>query len=452
VPSPKRVLAVTAALIVAVVLGLALAAAYFLRSLDRPEARQAWLDRAGIALGARILVKRSELSLLSGLRLEGVTVQNPPPFRGDMLTADAFSLRYRLLPLLRGRLEVQRLSLERPRLRVQSASAGGSNVERLLARPRAPQRAPASGAGALPVTLVLSRLSVKGGALSAADPAGATLIEIEGVDVSSGFELSGTNLEGEGDVKVGRARLANGLAVTDVSAKLRTSGRELRLEPVRGRLADGDVEGQATISLADRPYTARLEVKGAQVATFLAEMNSARSFSGALEAKASLEGTGGLPTLKGSGQAQVKGCKVEREAVLSLLAATLGVPELARPELEQCKVEFTLARSVMTNPLVSLKGPALQLTGSGTTHLVTHALDYDMTLALANTLLERVPAKEVRAAFQDRGDGFATIQFKVTGSATAPQTDLLARIGKAAATEAAKGGLQRLLDKMKKRK
>ncbi len=446
----KRAVVAVAAIVLASGLALALAAAYYLRSLDQPEARQALLERAGAALGAPITARSSELSLLSGLRLQGVSVGNPPPFKGELLTADAFVLRYRLLPLLRGRLEVQRLALERPSLRVLSGGAGGSNVERLLARPPAAGR-PQPRSGALKVALILSQLTVKDGALQAADPKGAMLIDVEAANLSAGFELSEGRLEGSGKVKLGRARLANGLGVTDLEATLQTSGRELRLSPIHARLAGGDLVGDVTLSLADRPYTVRVEVKGAQMQTFLAEMNSVRSFSGRLEAKAGLEGTGGLPTLKGKGQAQVADCKVEHDAVLSLLAATLRVPELARPDLEQCKVEFSLARAILTNPLVSLRGPALQLSGQGTTHLESHALDYELTLALANSLLQRVPAKEMRAAFQDRGDGFSTIDFKVTGTAAAPETDLLSRLGKAAAAEVAKGGLQKLLERMKRK-
>jgi hypothetical protein len=57
--------------------------------------------------------------------------------------------------------------------------------------------------------------------------------------------------------------------------------------------------------------------------------------------------------------------------------------------------------------------------------------------------------KELRAAFKDRGDGFSAIDFKVTGTSTAPQTDLASKIGKAAATEAVKGEVDKLLRKKK---
>jgi len=59
-------------------------------------------------------------------------------------------------------------------------------------------------------------------------------------------------------------------------------------------------------------------------------------------------------------------------------------------------------------------------------------------------LLDRIPARELRAAFRDRGDGFGVLDFKVTGTTAAPRTDLTARLGKAAAGEAAESGLRKL--------
>jgi len=72
-----------------------------------------------------------------------------------------------------------------------------------------------------------------------------------------------------------------------------------------------------------------------------------------------------------------------------------------------------------------------------------------LTLALGQKLLDRIPVRELRAAFRDRGDGFGVLDFKVTGTTAAPRTDLTARLGKAAAGEAAESGLQKLLGRKK---
>ena len=63
-------------------------------------------------------------------------------------------------------------------------------------------------------------------------------------------------------------------------------------------------------------------------------------------------------------------------------------------------------------------------TRRGTTNLDTYALDYDLNLALGTETLDKVPVRELKAAFKDRDDGFSAMDFKVTGTSTAPQTDL----------------------------
>jgi hypothetical protein len=171
--------------------------------------------------------------------------------------------------------------------------------------------------------------------------------------------------------------------------------------------------------------------------------------TGSLLAKASFEGTGGLPTMKGRGRADVADCKLTKSNVMTLLAGVLQLPELASPSFDECQMEFTLGGNRIQTPVLSLKGKALQVTGRGTMNLANYGLDYDMNLALAQSLLDKVGVKEIRAAFRDRGDGFSALDFKVTGTSDRPQTDIATRIGKAAATQALKDQAGKLFGKKK---
>ena len=132
-----------------------------------------------------------------------------------------------------------------------------------------------------------------------------------------------------------------------------------------------------------------------------------------------------------------------------MLAGLLQIPELADPRFDDCRVEFTLGSGQARTPVVSFKGPALELTGQGVTNLVTSVVDYDLNLALSPGLLAKLPGATMRGAFKARPDGFGTIAFKVTGTTVAPKTDLASRFGKAVAVEAAKEGLGRLFGRKK---
>jgi hypothetical protein len=186
-----------------------------------------------------------------------------------------------------------------------------------------------------------------------------------------------------------------------------------------------------------------------QVKKLLEEAGSARAVSGTLEGKAWFEGSGGLPTMTGKGRAEIKDCQVTGAPVMVLLAELLRLPELANPDFDECKTEFTLGSSRLNMTVLRLEGLDIQLGGRGVTSLVDYRLSYDMTLALRKAALERIPVREMRAAFKDRPDGFSALDFKVTGTTDAPKTDLTERLGKAAASELVKGGLGKLFGKGK---
>ena len=203
------------------------------------------------------------------------------------------------------------------------------------------------------------------------------------------------------------------------------SKETVKLAPIRGRVAGGEATGDLTVHLKGGfRYVANLEVKGASVKTLLAEAKSAGGLSGTLAAKGTFEGSGGLPTMKGRGQGTITDCRVEHGRTLALLAAVLQVPELASPDFDECRAEFTQSGYRLSTPVLRLVGKAVQLTGEGTVNLATSGLDYQMTLALAPRLFAKVTRPELRPAFRQRGDGFSAIDFRLYGTTLDPQTDL----------------------------
>ena len=153
--------------------------------------------------------------------------------------------------------------------------------------------------------------------------------------------------------------------------------------------------------------------------------------------------------MRGEGSADISSCRAQNSKVLALLASVLQVPELANPDFEKCRVEFSQSGSRFATPVVNLTGDAVRLAGHGTLDLDTSGLDYEMTLALSQKLFAKVTRPELRAAFVDRGDGFPAIAFRVYGTTLEPKTDLLSRVGKAAAVGALKSQLGRLFGKKK---
>ncbi len=442
----KLLLAAGGLVVVFVLLGLAYGA-WLLHSLGTPAFRDAMLQRLKAATGSDVRVQRLEVSLLSGVTLQGITIANPPPFRGDLLAADELALRYRLWSLLGGDLELTRLSLERPRIALVMDARGVFNYERLGRGATAPPggTATTSPARALPLHIVLSRLAVDGASVTVSDQTRARLVSLDGASLETALDLAGGRATGSGKARIETLNLGGRLLVRDVRSPLRLASDSLVFEPIGGRLAGGEAGGKATVRFKNGlRYAAELQLSGVKMRTLLQEAGSAAAVEGSLGAEAHFEGTGGLATMRGRGQGRISECRIADNRTLQLLSSLLDVPELADPQLDECRAEFTQAGYEVATPVLRLTGKTIQLNGRGRLRLDTNALDYEMTLALAPALFAKMTRKELRPAFQTRADGFATIDFKLSGTTLAPRTDLMARIGKGVVQQTFKSRLKKL--------
>jgi hypothetical protein len=441
----KKVLLTGVVLLVVAIVAAAGYGVHLVGKLNTPELRRSLLDQATAAVGAEVRVKQMDISLLSGVTLAGITVANPAPFPGDLLTADAFVLRYRLLPLLAGRVEVERVALEKPALDLVLDARGTFNCERLGGPAARKRKAAAPPAAAMPLRVVLKRLAVEKGSVTLTDHTKARLLTVEDVGLRSAFDVERGTARGSGEAAIGAMALADLLFLRSVRAPLALSRDTVTLAPIRAEVAGGRASGDLTVHLkGGLRYVANLEVKGVDVGTLLTEARSGGGVAGTLAAKATFEGSGGLPTMKGRGQGTVTDCRVEQARTLALLASVLQVPELASPAFDECRAEFTQSGRRLSTPVLVFTGEAVQLSGTGTVDLSTSALDYRLTLALAPRLFAKVTRRELRPAFQERGDGWSTIDFRLHGTTGEPQTDLLSRVAKAAAADAVRKRIDRL--------
>lgn len=443
----RKILIAAATLVLLAGVAVAGVGLYLVRKLNSTELEKAILDQAKATLGTELRVKKMDISLLSGVTLEGVAVKNPAPFPGDLLAADAFVLRYRLLPLLAGRVEVERLALEKPALALAMDRRGGFNYEK-LGGGQAAKTSPSAPAGAVPLRIVMKSLAVENGQVAMKDAAEARLMAVDDIDFRSAFEVSGGAAHGKGDVTIGSVNVADLLFVRGVSAPLSMSKDKVSLAPIRGAFGGGVVTGDVNVDLKGGfRFATEIAIAGAKLKTLLEEARSPAALSGILSGKARFEGSGGLATMRGKGSADIGSCRAEESRVLALLAAVLQVPELANPDFEACHVEFQQTGSRFATPVLNLTGDAVRLSGNGTLNLDTSGLDYQMTLALSPKLFARVTRPELRGAFAQRSDGFVSLDFRLYGTTLEPKTDLMARLGKAAATDAAKQGVNKLLKK-----
>ncbi len=428
---------------------LALAAAggvwYLNRFLQSPDFQELARSSAQTALGSGVTLTELEVSLWRGVTLRGMAVANPPPFTGNLLTAESFVLRYRLLPLLRKHVAIQKLAIEKPVIALVRDQQGAFNYEKLGGTTAAGSPPTSVSGGGTRFNVDLSAIAIRDGEVSLASDAGKLLVKLAGLGLDTSVALAGDKMTGRGDARIAEINVANAVFVRNVQAPV-TIGDEILLAPLTGQFAGGTLSGGLTVRTAGGfKYIVDLTGRDSDVATLLQEMGAKPNLTGKLQLTAKLEGTSGLPTITGGGKAEITNGQLTGVPLLNLLGTLLQVPELQTLQFNECLLEYTLANNVMQNPVIKLTSPLVQITGSGAMELENYTLNHTLTLALAESLLAKVP-NEIRNAFTKRADGFLTIDFKVTGPYDAPKTDLSQRLLKGAGQQLLDKGLKKLFN------
>jgi hypothetical protein len=439
---------------VVLAVGLAVGIFWVSRYLQSAEFKQFVLGEARNALGADVKIDNINVSVFSGVSLKGVAVANPEGFSGQLLTADAFVLRYRLLPLLRRRVEIEEVSLRKPTIELVRGNKGRWNYEKLTAKTEqpmpagAPPKAPTStkpSAKSGNFEILLSKLLMTDGNMVMLSDKNEELLKVQDINLLCLIDLAGDKLSGSGKASIGTIDVANRLFVRQITSPLKVSTNEIQLAPLSGKLAGGTVSGDIAVNVVgDLQFTVNLQVKDTDIDTLLQEAHTKRVISGKLQATVALNGTGGLSTMIGSGRAEVVGGKLADIPLLNQLSFLLQVPALNDLKFDECRVEFSMSNNVMQTPVIRVISSEVQITGTGSVNLEDDSLNHAMTLALAKDTLAHVP-KEVRAIFTERSDGYLTLDFRVWGPYDSPKTDLQQRIVKGTAEQLLGKGLKRLL-------
>jgi uncharacterized protein involved in outer membrane biogenesis len=451
-----KVILIIVAVLMAVVIILAGAALFFANRYVQSSAfKEQLLAIAHQKLGADVRVDELQVSLFSGATLRGVTISNPTNFTGNLLTADSFVLRYRLLPLLQRRVEIEQLSLDKPVITLARNDNGEWNYENAgakesEAKPSSASSQPTStprpkSETATPFDVVLSKLAITRGAVLILSEKNKPLVKIDGVNFSSSVNFADGKLRGAGKTSCDKVGVAEALFVQQLAAPVAISEENIKLAPLTGKVADGAITGDAVLELSPTfKYAVTLQVKDGDVAKLLTEAGTRQVINGKLEITTSLKGTGGLPTMAGSGRAEIKDGRLMEIPVMNLLATVLQVPDLRDLKFTECLLEFSITNNTMQTPVIRITAPQVQISGKGVVSLEDYSLNHELTIAFAKGMLDRAP-KEVRNLFTERQDGSLALDFRVWGPYDAPKTDLQDRIIKGVGRQLIEKGLQKLL-------
>src|ERR1039458_10109370 len=195
-----KIISIIVAVLIVLVLTLVGAGIYFTnRYRQSPAFKEEVLKAAREQLGADVRIDSFHVSIFSGIELRGVTIGNPAGFSGNLLTAEAFVLRYRLRPLLSGRIEIEQLSLDKPVITLSQNDKNEWNYESIGAKggatnptppevkptPATPKPASTKSETAAPLDIVLSKLAITQGAVWRISDKDKAIVKVDGINFSS---------------------------------------------------------------------------------------------------------------------------------------------------------------------------------------------------------------------------------------------------------------------------
>lgn len=168
-----KIIGVVVALLVVAVIGLVVVA-HFVITPERVRARV--IPLAEKALHRNVELKGIDISIFSGISLKGFEIAEADG-KTPFVSADAAILKYKLMPLLHGRVEVDEIGLSHPKVRVVRMPDGSFNFSDLIPsgnreknkKPR--ESVPAGKKEKSGLALLVSRAAVIGGDIEFIDRA-----------------------------------------------------------------------------------------------------------------------------------------------------------------------------------------------------------------------------------------------------------------------------------------
>ncbi len=239
---------------------------------DSPRLGKAVLDQVSAQTGLKIEADGFRLNVVRGLRMEGVRVVSESPSGRLTLQAKGFLAEHRLLPLLQGRVKIDRIVIYEPRIELvtqpKKALTRGA-----LPRPDWKERPPAapavnqeSGAQAPSgPALAVDSIRLQGGTLATrTEGAPAPDVEIRGLDVDlrdlalDDAPSAIQGLRAAGDLRTGEI-LLGGVKATEGSGRLRLADGHFILENFGLKLPQGHfLLSQFDADLNRDPFAYRL--------------------------------------------------------------------------------------------------------------------------------------------------------------------------------------------------
>ena len=423
---PKAILIVVAALG-----ALALVALFGINLyLQSPGTQRRIEEELSAALRVPLRFTTTSLGPTGHLKITGITV---PDGDRTFLEAKAFHAHCHVLPVFRGRLEIQEILVDAPKIVCVENAEGRWTMPTLPPAEKKPgpeprQEEPKGAAkkrGGFQVTVGSFR--VRGGSV--------TLLKKDEhpAAIFTGVDMHYTTLTAErveGLAQIGRIVWDDSLTIEDVRTPFSYAGGVLTLPEVGGRLAGGRVTGN--FKLTNDPWMSPFEL-----ALSFAEVNAGplcQQFraapgmaSGTLAGTLVLHGSSKRVTrAEGTGQLRILDGRFQQLEIFEAIGEALQIRELADLRLKDGHAEFHIGKERAYIDTLSLEASNLRLGATGTVRF-NGGIQLDSELSLDEELTRQLPGI-VRNNLLKSAEGRHAIPFEIKGDGFKLKSDLGKRI------------------------
>jgi hypothetical protein len=439
-------LAVVVALAVALVVGLNL-------YVQSPGAQARIQEELSKALRLPLKITNTSVTPWSDLRITGISV---PHGDANFLEAASFTARYRLLPLLEGKLIITEMRVENPKVvwvqnsegkwklpepeeaAVESrAAAETASPEATLVTPPAgeepapaPKKEKSQPAKKKDFAVLIHRFDVKDGAFELLDK------EHKHVATFSGVNMTYTKLTAEqveGTATIGKAVWADGLMLENVSTPFSyiRANHEFWLPELTATLAGGTLRGQyhSRAEAEHTPFNTAVEFERINIDQLSTQSGGeAGQATGELRGKLEIRGdTDRLEKAEGQGKFDLRDGQFRQLEFFQGIGHALGLRELSNLRLQNGHAELRLSGDKVHVDHLLLTTSDLQLSSSkGAVHL-SKKVEIEVQLSVEEALVKQLPDM-VRDSFAKAENSRRTIDFNVTGTTDKLKTNLLDKL------------------------
>lgn len=377
-------------------------------------------------LGTQFKFDTLAFNILSGFDVKEVKIEDPPPNNSqNFLLIEQLRLRYAPLSLIRGKILVNDLDLGKPDITVRLLPDGSSNIP--LQSKKTPQTVTdGMSKSKLPVDFTVRRFHLARGRFELINAENTSLFLMQDAAVASSYETTPRGSEAKGDIQVKTIRLGSKFLLTDSTSTMTLADNKLILPNVVGNSYQGTVSGrmEAAFGPGEPSFKLNLKLKDADVAQVSSEFGSSEKWiQGKLTVTTQLEGSQIQPrNLTGSGDFEIPQPDFQGFQLFRDLSLILGLPDLGKTQFKHVKGNFKVENQKINFLSIEAVSDVVQFTASGT-YAFDGGINFDVGLAIAESAAAGMP-QEIRDHLVKRDDGFYSLTFNVSGTASAPRTNL----------------------------